>query len=392
MKAEESCLDDLKRNYKLALQDINRKIRILQSDELTQSRIYQLEYQKALKKQIEAILNNLQSKNYDTISGYLKESYENGYIGTMYSLHNQGMPFILPIDQQSVVKAIIEDTRLSESLYDSLDMDVLKKDIRSEISIGFATNASYDEIARNIAFKADMNYKQAKRIAVTEAHRVQETASFDAGMKAKAEGADLVKQWDSYLDGRTRETHRLLDGQIREMNKPFEVAGKKAMFPSDFGDPSEDCNCRCVLLNRARAALDKDELKVLKERASFHELYVRNKTKYRKVKEISFSDFRIKYLEASKTIEKIWENGIIQVGETVHASERMEQRTVNKDDILDALQNPLFIGEEIEDEYGRKSVRIIGKDATVCVNPETGTIITTWKTSSKIRKKLESGE
>lgn len=116
-----------------------------------------------------------------------------------------------------------------------------------------------------------------------------EQANFDAANKAKAAGADVVKQWSAVLDGKTRDTHRKLDHQIREMDKPFETHGKKAMYPHDFGDPAEDCNCRCTLLTRARAALDADELKVMQERAEFFGL---DKTE-------SFAEFKKKYLKAA---------------------------------------------------------------------------------------------
>ena len=78
---------------------------------------------------------------------------------------------------------------------------------------------------------------RARTIVRTEAGRVQEQANFDAANKAKAAGADVVKQWSAVLDGKTRDTHRELDHQIREMDKPFEIGGKKAMYPHDFGDP-----------------------------------------------------------------------------------------------------------------------------------------------------------
>lgn len=97
-------------------------------------------------------------------------------------------------------------------------------------------------------------------------------------------GADVVKQWDSTLDGKTRRSHRELDGQIRELEEPFEVNGHKAMFPSGFGIPSEDIHCRCACLQRARWGLDESELEALKEKAEFHGL---DKTK-------DFGDFKKK--------------------------------------------------------------------------------------------------
>lgn len=145
---------------------------------------------------------------------------------------------------------------------------------------------------------------RARTIVRTEAGRVQEQANFDAANKAKAAGADVVKQWSAVLDGKTRDTHRELDHQIREMDKPFETHGKKAMYPHDFGDPAEDCNCRCTLLTRARAALDADELKVMQERAEFFGLD----------KSDSFAEFKEKYLKAAKTVENTGKSGIIEKG------------------------------------------------------------------------------
>ena len=139
---------------------------------------------------------------------------------------------------------------------------------------------------------------RARTIVRTEAGRVQEQANFDAANKAKSAGADVVKQWSAVLDGKTRDTHRELDHQIREMDKPFETHGKKAMYPHDFGDPAEDCNCRCTLLTRARAALDKDELAV--------KFFGLDKAK-------DFEEFKKKYLKAAETVENTGKNGIIQV-------------------------------------------------------------------------------
>ena len=79
----------------------------------------------------------------------------------------------------------------------------------------------------------------------------------------------------------------MLDGQTRELEEPFEVAGRKAMYPSGFGIASEDIHCRCALLQRATWALDNDELQTLKERAEYFGL---DKTD-------DFEEFKSKYLE-----------------------------------------------------------------------------------------------
>lgn len=301
---EKAVLLDLKRQYARALRDINDKIRMLQSDELTQSRAYQIQYQKALKAQIEAILDKLQGDEFSSIQDYLSHSYTEAYVGTMYGLHGQGIPIITPIDQRAAVKAVVTDSKLSTNLYAALgyDMDKLKKHVREEITRGLASSLPYDQIARNVSMFSTLPLANAKRIVRTEGHRIQQASTEDARQAAKAKGADVVKQWDASLDGKTRPLHRALDGQIRETDEPFEVNGIKVNIPGAFGDPSQDCNCRCVALTRARAALDADELATLKQRAEFFGL---DKTE-------SFEDFQKKYMKAAETVENTGKSGIIR--------------------------------------------------------------------------------
>lgn len=289
---EEAVLDDLTRQYKKALEDINDRIKMLQSGEMTQSKAYQIDFQKRIKEQVEAIIEKLHGDEYATIQQYLDDSYTNGYVGTMYAISGQGIPVITPIDRAATVKAIVTDSKLNEDLYTSLGLDTkkLKKRIRQEITRGLASALSYDSIARNVSRRAALPLANAKRIVRTEGHRIQEESADDARNAAKAKGADVLKQWDASLDMVTRPVHRALDGQVREVGQMFEYGGHRVMYPGAFGDPSQDCNCRCVALTRARWALDEKELETLKERAAYFGL---DKTE-------DFEDYKKKYLKATK--------------------------------------------------------------------------------------------
>ncbi len=293
---EDLVLKDLTRQYQRALDDIKDRIKLLQSDEMTQSRIYQANYQKMLKEQVEAILEKLHGDENSTIQKYLDDSYTDAYVGTMYSMSGQGVHVITPIDRKAAMKAIVTDSELSTDLYGALgyDMKKLKKHIREEITRGIATSLPYAQIARNISSFTSMPLSNAKRIVRTEGHRIQQASADDARNVAKSKGADVVKQWDASLDGATRPLHRELDGQIREVDEPFEAGGRKVMYPGRFGTPDQDCNCRCVALTRARWALDEKELEILQERAAYFGL---DKTK-------DFDDYKTKYLKAAKAEAK----------------------------------------------------------------------------------------
>lgn len=307
---EQKAINDLERQYKKALKDIDEKIKLLQSDELTQSRIYQLQYQKALRGQVEGILDKLQGDEYATIQQYLHDSYQDGFIGTMYSIHAQGIPLIVPLDEKAAVKAIITDSQLSDKLYNELGVNIkqLKQAVRQEITRGIASNMPFADIARNISNRSKASLGRAKTIVRTEGHRIQQASANDAREAAKERGCDVVKQWDSTLDSGTRPTHRRLDGQIRETNEPFEMDNKTAMYPGDFGKPEEDCNCRCVALTRAKWALDDEELAIMKKRAEVFGLTEKEKKQ-------DFITFEEKYMNAAKALINQENRGIIKVGE-----------------------------------------------------------------------------
>lgn len=301
---EKKVLQALKKQYMQASKDVadkiqfhSGKITLLLSDwdnlddvqkSMLQSQIYQRDYQQQLKKQIDGIIDNMNANQYDTVEGYLKGCYETGFLASMYDIQGQGIPIIMPIDQKAMAKAVQLDSKVSQKLYGSY-VDELKARIQAEVSRGVASNQQYSTIARNLDMQANIGFNKAMRIARTEGHKIQVEAAFDSQKKAKEAGADIVKQWDSTLDGKTRKTHRKLDGQIRELDEYFEVDGKKAKYPSGFGRPEEDINCRCTLLQRARWALDDEELETLKKRAEHFGL---DKTD-------DFNDFKKKYLKAA---------------------------------------------------------------------------------------------
>ena len=320
LDAEANELKHLKAIYNKASEDIikkieisNGKINVLLSnwDNLTeeeksiyQSQIYQRDFQKSLKTQIDGFLKDLNSKQYATMTEYMEDCYKNGYLGAMYSIHKQGIPIISPIDQKKVTKAMFTDSKISKKLYTKLgeDVEVLKKRIANNISRGIATASDYKVIARNIAADSNVGFNRAMRITRTEGNRISNESAYDASMSAKDKGADVVKSWDAALDGRTRESHARVDGEIRELDEKFSNGLK---YPGDSsGGAAEVVNCRCALLQRAKWALDDDELETLKERAAFYGLDKTN----------DFNDFKNKYLKAAKTIENSEKSDKIEPG------------------------------------------------------------------------------
>lgn len=241
---EKEVLKALEKNYTKALADIKKNIKELQAMPQTQSKAYQIEFQKQLESQISAYLDVLKGNNYKTITDYMNKCYEEGFAGSLYNLQGFGEGIIIPIDQEAVIKAIKmtgDDLKLSEKLEGNTKL--LKQNVLAEMQRGFASELSYADIARNISNWGNADMNRSKTIARTEGHRVQCKADMDCAYKARELGCDTVKQWNSTLDGNTRESHQKLDKEWRELDEPF---SNGLMYPGDpVGKAAEVVCCRC---------------------------------------------------------------------------------------------------------------------------------------------------
>lgn len=313
---EEAVLKQLYQANKNSLEDINKVLAKLQAefDEITdiydtmedeaekerlksikRSKIYQIKYQKSLKKQVGDTLDKLHKNQYKTVSAYFNECYTNGYIGAIFDLQGQEIPLCMPIDQNRMTRAVQLNSKINKDLYTHLgeNLGMLKTQIVAQISRGIGNGMTYAQITRNLADKMTGTYNNpkgsyayAKRIIRTEGHYLQCQSAFDSMVKAKEKGAKIVKQWDSTLDGRTRTSHASVDGEIRELDEKF---SNGMLMPGDpNGKAEEIINCRCVLSQRAKWMLDEKELIALKKRAEYFGL---NKTD-------NFEEFKQKYLKA----------------------------------------------------------------------------------------------
>lgn len=314
---EEEVIKRLKAVYNQSLKDITKKTEELQDSinalqmgllngemsdaerqqmqTMIQSKIYQRDYQKAMKTQINGILDNLQVEEFKTVSEYLNKCYEQGFMGAMYSLQQQGVPLCFPMDQESLVRAVQLDSKISQGLYSRLgeDVSLLKKKITSEISRGIATGMTFKQIAKQLEGQTNIGFNNAVRISRTEGHRIQVQSAMDACYKAKDKGADVVKQWDATMDSSTRESHTKVDGEIRELDEKF---SNGLMFPGDpSGGAAEVVNCRCALLQRAKWALSDEEFTKMNgdtgELESFKSID-------------DYNEFKKQYLKKAKEVEQ----------------------------------------------------------------------------------------
>lgn len=114
--------------------------------------------------------------------------------------------------------------------------------VNSVAAQGILQGKTIPEIARNIGQTLPTrNYTAAVRDARTMITSAENAGRIDAYDRAQDMGIKLKKQWMATLDNRTRHSHRLLDGETRDVDDTF---SNGCEYPGDpKGDPAEVYNC-----------------------------------------------------------------------------------------------------------------------------------------------------
>ncbi len=116
----------------------------------------------------------------------------------------------------------------------------------SQLTQGIMLGESIPRLAGRMRRVTGSNHATAVRIARTAATGAENAGRVASYKRARGMGIKLKQEWVAALDGRTRHSHRQLDGERREVGEAF---SNGCRFP---GDPqaryAEVCNCRCTLI------------------------------------------------------------------------------------------------------------------------------------------------
>lgn len=159
-------------------------------------------------------------------------------------------------DEQTVRRLIVEQPDLmpyypkAAAVKRGIDLEYGKKQITkcvtSSVLQGKSIKGISDDLKRYIPTMSRDSAIRAARTAVTGA---QNAGRMDSYAAAERMGIKLKKCWLATLDGRTRHSHAMLDGQTADIDKPFKVDGEEIMFPGDTSAPGYLVyNCRCTLI------------------------------------------------------------------------------------------------------------------------------------------------
>lgn len=172
-------------------------------------------------------------------------------VDTSYTLYDRGTVSRLAKADQKMLPDPSE--RTLKRIRDAKEKRWSKQKLNSAIMQGILQGEPLAKVAKRLQSVTNMEKAQAMRNARTMMTNAQSAGRYDAYRRAKGMGINFKVVWIATLDNRTRHEHRQLDGQMQDVDTPFEVDGQQIMYPADLGGsgykvpPELIYNCRCTI-------------------------------------------------------------------------------------------------------------------------------------------------
>ena len=242
---------------KISIQDRKKRELVevgkLSEDEYKKWRKKKLLYEKQAKEranEIAAELSRVNEMAMAYVNGELPEIYGLNYNAIEKTIEEIGGYSFTLVDADTVRNLALSDETLLPYKYIDGNKDIRwnTKKVNAEILQGILQGESIPDIAKRLSNVTEMNKTAAIRNARTSVTSAECKGRQDSYIRATNDGIILKREWIATNDGRTRHSHRLLDGQIAEVDKPFKSELGDIMYPGDpEADPSNVYNCRCTI-------------------------------------------------------------------------------------------------------------------------------------------------
>lgn len=305
--------DELDKTVKAYFADFERRDRDMKAqldagkidkDYYTQWRLNQI----GRGKRFEALRDEMAERY--TRANEVAVSYINDKTPGIYSLNHNYMAYTIEkaagdvgftlFDEQTVRRLAVEQPDLmpnypkSRALKRGIDLEYGKKQITSCVTSSILQGKGVREIADDLQTRIpEMERVSAVRTARTAVTGAENAGRLDGLLKAREKGIDVGKEWVATMDGRTRHSHRAVDGEVVDLESAF---SNGLRYPGDPAGPGREVyNCRCTLAG----AYDKSV------EAEPHMRRVKNPEtgKYELIEDMSYREWK-----ARKQSEKILQN------------------------------------------------------------------------------------
>lgn len=167
-------------------------------------------------------------------------------IDTSFTLYNREAVTLLLRNNPDLLPQAAPGSPTARKLAENRDLVWNRQHINSVVTQGILQGDSMKGIAKRLEQVTKMDKSAAIRNARTMATSAENAGKKYAYERASVLGLHVRNMWLATHDGRTRESHSFLDGQIRELDEEF---SNGLMYPGDpDGEPEEVYNCRCSLV------------------------------------------------------------------------------------------------------------------------------------------------
>lgn len=224
-----------------------------QYDNWVKGQVFQSEQWKAKKKEILSVLTNsnkiaVQMINAESLHVFSEnanyESYKLDLAGKIdfgFSLYNS----------DAVSRLIKKDPKVLPEWKVNEPKDYVwnSKKVNRQVTQGIIQGESLDKISKRLSSNLSSQDKNHMKTFARTAMTGAQNAGVNESLKqAKMLGINVMKMWMATLDGRTRDSHRHLDGEKIPVGDEFKFSNGLE-YPGDPDGPAHEVfNCRCTLV------------------------------------------------------------------------------------------------------------------------------------------------
>lgn len=215
--------------------------------------IFQGKQWEAKRDQIQGVVDDANSIATTILNGHMTNVFAANANFMSYQMeHTAGINFGFGVYDSATVSNLLKNNpqllpewKINEPKDYVWNQKIVNRSITEGIVQGEKLSQIADRLTTGLQTRNKNKMLTFARTAMTGAQNAGRHYSLD---EAKGLGIKVKKEWICTLDFHTRTNHRLLDGQIKDNDKPFEINGYKIMYPGDpTAAPEMVYNCRCTM-------------------------------------------------------------------------------------------------------------------------------------------------
>lgn len=225
-----------------------------QYDDWRKNQLLYADTLQSIKETIADDLQNTDKMAIQMVREHQKDVYAlNHNYGTYEVEHGAGVDTQYTLYDHDTVERLMRDdpkllpppSKKRQAEIDARDKKWNMDKLTSCFTASIVSGDSIPMMAKRISSVADMDRNSAIRNARTMTTGAENSGRIDSYLRAKAMGIDMKEEWVATLDGRTRHSHRNMDGEKIAVGEKF---SNGLRFPGDpDGAPDEVDNCRCTI-------------------------------------------------------------------------------------------------------------------------------------------------